>query len=204
MQSLKKSLIALSLAAALPFAAHAAEGVSYDYVEGGYVRTDIDVDDGVGNAETDGWSIGGSAAVADNFHLFGNYQDQQIEGLDWDLYQFNAGVGYNHEISPKADLVTRVGYLRTGLDTASGNVHMSGYNVEAGVRGAFTPNFEAYAMAGYEDPDRFSNISLARATHGFYGRVGAQVKFSPRWGLTGDVKFADGDTQLFLGPRLSF
>ncbi|HEY4556154.1 MAG TPA: Ax21 family protein, partial [Lysobacter sp.] len=72
----------------------------------------------------------------------------------------------------------------------------NGYSVEAGVRGALAPNFEGYALAGYEDGRRYDGD--------FYGRVGAQVKFSPMWGLSGDVKFSDGDTQLFIGPRITF
>ena len=38
---MKKSLLALTLLAALPFAASAAEGVSYNYVEGGYVASNL-------------------------------------------------------------------------------------------------------------------------------------------------------------------
>ena len=37
----------------------------------------------------------------------------------------------------------------------------------------------------------------------FYGRLGAQVKFNQTWGITGDVKFLEGDTQYFIGPRAS-
>lgn len=36
---IKNSLLALGLLAALPFAASAADGLSYNYVEGGYVNT---------------------------------------------------------------------------------------------------------------------------------------------------------------------
>jgi hypothetical protein len=64
------------------------------------------------------------------------------------------------------------------------------------VRSALAPNFEGYAMAGYEDAEKVDGD--------FYGRVGAQVKFNQSWGITGDVKFSDDDTQYFVGPRLSF
>ncbi|HAI45793.1 MAG TPA: Ax21 family protein, partial [Stenotrophomonas sp.] len=37
---MKTSLLALGLLAALPFAASATDGLSYNYVEGGYVNTD--------------------------------------------------------------------------------------------------------------------------------------------------------------------
>jgi Ax21 family sulfation-dependent quorum factor len=192
---MKRSLLALTLLAALPFAASAAEGVSYNYVEAGYIGTNTD------GGDADGWAINGSGAIAPNFHIFGGYSGQttddfvvgpaRFEGVDVD--QWRAGIGYNHEISPAADLVTRVAYESVDVD---GGGSSDGYSVEAGVRGALMPNFEGYALAGYEDGDEFDGD--------FYGRVGAQVKFNPTWGISGDVKFSDGDTQYFVGPRFTF
>ena len=37
-----------------------------------------------------------------------------------------------------------------------------------------------------------------------YGRIGAQLKLNQNWGVSGDVKFASGDTQVFIGPRFSW
>ncbi|RPE80237.1 Ax21 family protein [Vulcaniibacterium tengchongense] len=186
---MKRSLLALTLLAALPFAASAADGVSYTYVEGGYIATNPDE-----GADADGWTIGGSGAIAPNFHLFGSYSNQEIEHTSIDFDQWRLGVGYNHELNPNVDLLTRVAYEKFD---AGRNADFDGWSVEAGVRGAFSPNFEGYALAGYEDYD-----------HGidgdFYGRVGALVKFNPTWGISGEVKFADGDTQYFVGPRASF
>ena len=192
---MKRSLLALTLLAALPFAASAAEGISYTYVEGGYIATDTD------GGDADGFAINGSGAIAPNFHLFGGYSGQKtddfvvgptrFEGVDVD--QWRAGLGYNHEISPAADLVTRIAYEKAEVQ---GGGSVDGYSVEAGVRGALMPNLEGYALAGYEDGDEFDGD--------FYGRVGAQVKFNPTWGISGDVKFADGDTQVFIGPRITF
>src|SRR3970040_870832 len=111
---MKRSLIALTLLAALPFAASAADGISYTYVEGGYIATDTD------SGDADGFAINGSGAIAPNFHLFGGYSGQKTDdvtvgGLRFDgvdVDQWRAGIGYNHEISPRAHLVTRVAYDR--------------------------------------------------------------------------------------------
>lgn len=202
---MKRSLLALTLLAALPFAASAAEGVSYNYVEAGYAGTNVD-----GGLDADGWAINGSAAIAPNFHLFGGYTGQETDSFDTglgrvsgvDVDQWNLGVGYNHEINSQVDLLTRVAYLKAETDGVNvGGVDFSGsdadgWSVEAGVRGALTPNFEGYALAGYEDYER--------ADGEFYGKLGAQVKFNQTWGVNGEVKFVDGYTSYFVGPRISF
>lgn len=204
---MKRSLLAaLTLLAAAPLAASAAEGVSYNYIEAGYAATSPDGND----VDSDGWAINGAAAIAPNFHLFGGYSGQKtddfnvgparVDGIDVD--QWNFGVGYNHELNSQLDLLTRVGYQKIETDSFNvgdvnfGGSDRDGWNVEAGVRGAFTPNFEGYALAGYEDFERTDGE--------FYGRVGAQVKLNQTWGVNGEVKFVDGYTSYFIGPRMSF
>ncbi len=184
---MKKSLIALTLLVAAPFAASAADGISYNYVEGGYVATNTD------GPDADGLGVNGSVAIAPNFHLFGSYSNQEIDHSNVDFDQWRVGVGYNREISRSADLVTRVAYEK--FDAGRG-FDYDGWSAEVGVRGALTRNLEGYAMAGYEDGDSYDGE--------FYGRLGAQVKFAQNWGVSGDVKFVDGDTQWFVGPRFSW
>ena len=192
---MKTSLIALGLLAALPFAASAADGLSYNYVEGGYANTDAR------GGDADGWALKGSVAVHPNFHIFGDYSKQKTDDFTIGAIRYRGvkidqtrlGVGYNHEIAPAADLVTRVAYERAEDEFDNS---FNGYSVEAGVRGALTTNLEGYAMAGYEDGNDYDGE--------FYGRVGAQVKFNPMWGISGDVKLVDGDAEYFIGPRITF
>ena len=184
---MKRSMLALAMTALLPFAASAADGISYNYLQGGYVATTG------GTADADGWGVGGSAALSPNFHLFGNFANQDIDGTNVDFDQWRVGVGYNHQISQRMDLVTRVAYEK--FDAGSG-LKFDGYSVEAGVRGSMTPMLEGYALAGYEDGDSYDGD--------FYGKLGAQLKFNQRWGMVADVKFADGDQQWFIGPRLTW
>ena len=185
-------LTALTLLAALPAlalsaTASAADGVSYNYVEGGYAATNTDAGD------ADGVGINGSVAIHPNFHLFAGYSNQELDDTDFDFDQSRIGVGYNHQIAPAIDLVTRVAYEK--FDAGSG-LTFDGYSAEVGVRGAIAPSFEGYAFAGHED--------FEQADSEFYGRLGAQVKFNQTWGVNGEVKFVDGYTSYFVGPRMSF
>ena len=189
---MKRSLLALGLAVALPFAAaNAAEGISWNYVEGGYAATNSDLD-------ADGFGLNGSVAVHPNFHVFGGYMNQEIDGTSIDFDQWRLGVGYNHEISRNADLVTRIAYEK--FDAGRG-LDPDGYSIDVGLRGAMTPNFEGHAMVGYED---YGSDAYFDYDSDFYGRLGAVVKFTPNWGLSGDVKFVSGDTQWFVGPRFTW
>ena len=131
---MKKSLLALTLLAlpalTLSAAASAAEGLSYNYLEGGYVASNLQ-----DSPDADGWGIAGSAAIAPNFHLFGNYSTQELEVADIDIDNWRLGVGYNHELGARTDLLARVAYERFETDFQDFN----GYSVEVGVRGALTP-----------------------------------------------------------------
>ena len=167
---MKKSLLALTLLAAAPFAASAAEGVSYNYVEGGYAASKIS------GPDADGWAIGGSGAIAPNFHVFGNYNSQKIDNTSVDFDQWRVGGGYNRSISDRTDFVGQLAYEK--LDAGAG-IKAEGYSAEAGVRSMMTPNIEGYAMLGYQDGDDFDGDA--------YGRLGAAVKFNQNWGATAEV-----------------
>lgn len=192
---MKRILTFAALAAVLPLTAGAAEGLSYSYVEGGYSASKADIAPVNRDVDSDGWSIRGSAAFHPNFHLFGDYTRESIDRSPFDRDQWRLGVGYNHELSPRTDLLTRVAYQKIDFGR---NFDADGYSVEVGARSALLPALEGYALAGYEDLD--SGFDGA-----FYGRVGAQWKFSPGFGVAGDVKLRrGGDTQWFVGPRLSW
>ena len=195
---MKTSLIALALAAALPVAASAADTLSYNYVEGDYVKTDIS------GPDADGWALKGSVALHPNFHVFADYSTQEIDNVNVDFDQWRVGLGYNHELSQRVDLLTRVAYEKARTDgfnigsTRIPSISADGYSVEVGVNSALTNRLNGYALAGYED-------GSSDYDGDFYGRLGAQVKFNPSWGVAADVKIANGgDTQWTVGPRLTW
>ncbi|QIL19573.1 diffusible signal factor-reguated Ax21 faimly protein [Thermomonas sp. HDW16] len=187
---MKRSLIALALVAALPFAASAQDAgrPNYNFVQGSYVSTNTDA----GNA--DGWGLSGSVAVHPNVHLFAEYSNQKIDHTSVDFDQWRAGVGYNRAIGASTDFVGNVAYEK--IDAGAG-INADGYSVEAGVRSVLAPQFQGYAMLGYEDGDNYNGD--------VYGRLGGQFKINQNWGIGADVKVANGgDTQWTVGPRLTW
>ena len=190
---MKNSLIALALAAALPFTASAAENLSYNYAEADYAKTDVD------GIKADGWGVKGSYGFLPNFHAFGEYNRQEIDHTNLKVDQWKVGAGYNVEIAPSTDFVARVAYQK--FDRKHG-LDFNGYSTEVGVRTAFNPYVEGYVMAGYEDYTKKHGINPDGE---FYGRVGATAKFNQNWGLSGEVKLAKaGDREWFVGPRFTW
>ena len=191
---MKTSLIALALAAALPFAASAADNLSYNYVEGDYVKTDIS------GPDADGWALKGSWAFHPNFHVFGDFTQQEIDHSNARFDQWRIGAGYNRAIAPGTDLVARVAYQK--FDPHHSRLDLDGYNAEVGLRNAFGEHVEVYAFAGYQDYTRTHGVNPDGA---FYGRLGGQVKLNRNWGINGDLKMdRHGDKEWSVGPRFSW
>ena len=199
---MKIALLAVALCAALSSTvAVAADGISYNHVEAGYLKTDV-----AGDAS--GWAANGSWAFHPNFHAFAGYASQNVDDFRRaDFERWHLGVGYNREVSSSIDLVSRLSYHMVDFDNTPfafpppapapiAQKDANSFTIETGVRGAIGYRLEGEAMAGYGD--------LGVGNGEFYVRLGAQVKFSERWGIAGDVKLVSGDTQWFVGPRLSW
>ncbi|WP_101927183.1 porin family protein [Luteimonas rhizosphaerae] len=190
-----RTLTIAALTAALPVTASAAEGLSYNYVEGGYAASNSELALVGRDVDADGWALRGSAAFLPNFHAFGDYARESFDDSPVDRDQWRLGIGYNHEVTPRTDLLTRVAYQ--SVDFGQG-IDADGYAVEVGARSALLPALEGYALAGYEDYGSDFDSE-------FYGRLGAQWKFNANVGVAGDIKLIKGgDTQWFVGPRLTW
>ena len=128
-------LAALALLASAPFAASAADGLSYNYVQGGYNYANSAVN-------ADGWGVNGSVAVAPNFHVFGGYDALKAKDPVFtpggsykpELDQWKLGVGYNHSIAANTDFVGTLAYQKAEL--AFFQQHLSGTGETCAVSGA--------------------------------------------------------------------
>jgi Ax21 family sulfation-dependent quorum factor len=182
---MKRSLLALALLAALPLAHAQASELSYSYLEAGYLNIDPK-----GFSSQDGWGVRGSAAVSDNFHIFGGYDNfrVRVSNARFDIDFWRIGLGYNMAISDSSDLVARVAYEDFDGD--------DGWSVEVGLRGALAPNFEGFVGLGYADGSDFSGEA--------YLALQGQYKFNRNWGLVADAKLAEDGRVFFIGPRFSF
>ena len=193
---MKRSLMALALAAALPVSAQAAE-LSYNFIELDYASMNID---GAGSDfDPDGFGLKGSFELGEKFYGFGSYLrgSEEVSGVDFDIDQTQLGLGYRHGVSDSADFIAELSWINNSVDIEGfGDADANGGRLSAGFRGAMAENFEGYAKANYTDGGDFDGD--------FSGTLGAQVKFNPTWGVTGEAEFGSDANIYMLGLRASF
>jgi Ax21 family sulfation-dependent quorum factor len=203
-----RPLLALALLLPVAAAAQIPASPSYNYAEIGYTRFSTD-------PRIDGYTFNGSFALGDRFHLFGGFSDLDarrrlreedgvVDTIRPDVGLWNLGLGYQHSLSDTMDLVARAAYQRVRLSNVGplGGSDDS-WSAEVGVRSMFSPRIEGYAFAGWQGVG-FDGLDIDEWSGDFYGRLGGLWYFTPRWGLNLDLKFADGNRQWFVGPRLNF
>ncbi len=182
---MKRSLIALALAALLPLSAQADDKLSYTYIEGNYVNVDGDAD---------GYGVRGSVEFGEsNFYGFGSYRAVETDAFSIDIDYTDIGLGYAHSLSDNADLISEIAYVNADVD---GLGSADGYRASVGLRGSFSDNFEGLIKANFVDGSDVDGD--------FSGTLGAQYKFTQTWGLTGEVEFGDGGESYLVGLRASF
>jgi len=203
---MKKHFVAALALAVAPFAASAGD-LSYNYVDGAFARVNTEID-GSGDIDFDGFQLRGSADVGAGVNLFGGYSTVNNDdgGFDTDLNELQAGVGYHHALSDKADVLAELSWINSEIE--ADGIEGDGDDVRAsvGFRGAFSNNFEGLIKANYTDGDVYDGS--------FSVTLGAQVKFNQTWGLIGEAEFGNSidlgggleldTTKYLLGVRASF
>jgi hypothetical protein len=194
---MKRSLIALALAAALPLSAQAGE-LNYKYVEGGYINSHFDGESG------DGFNLAGSVSFNPNFYGTASYRRVENSDFGITLDETTVNLGYRHAMNDKADFIAEVGYVDVGADIDElGSDSANGYRVAVGIRGQMASNFEGDIKAYYTD---ISDADWGGSELGF--RVGAQYHINDTWGITASydtTKLFDESINTYgIGVRASF
>ena len=170
-----------------------AENVSYTYVRLGYVNTEIDA--GPINVDGDGLELDGSFGFANNAFAFGTYSDLDFDfGIDASLLEL--GGGYHHRITPKIDLVGRLGYVRSDINTSFGNADDDGLLLSGGVRSRITNSIEGRAALNIRTIDSGANDTELD--------LGGDYYVTDRITVGLGLRLGDDATTWFLGGRYSF
>ena len=146
-----RSFIAISILLLSSLAFAQQEGFSYSYLQASYSRADYD---GFGG-DADGFGVGASVAISEQFHLFAGYSGTDLDN-SVDADGWNAGVGFNTPISPNMDAVIRASYVSVEV----GPFDDDGFAVGAGVRVAASEAIELELGLSYVDTDSGNDTSV--------------------------------------------
>jgi hypothetical protein len=143
---MKRSLLALALAAALPFSAQADDKLSNTWIEGDYVNVDGDAD---------GFGVRGSFEFADSgFYGLGGWRSVEIDDTNIDVDNWEFGVGYAHDVSENLDLLSEVAYNQIDVD----GFDEDGYRVS--VQYKFTQTWGVVGEAEFGDGGESYTLGL--------------------------------------------
>lgn len=206
-----------------PVTVLAAEGLSYSYLQLGYVNLNIDEVGDSGSVLDDidnggGWAASGSFALSPNWFAFTQYSvtDSDVSFTDdqnlsftsnTDINRLDLGVGFHSALSNTTDLVFRGAY--TDIDTdgfhfgGSSDTSLDdlnddssdGYSVDAAIRSQFHERMEGSLGLRYTDLEQIDNLSLI-------GNV--MYEFSPTLGLNLSLEAGDDISNFLMGLRFNF
>ena len=183
-----KAMLALALFAALPLSAQAEDSkLSYNWLEADYLNLDHGAD---------GWGLRGQVGLGNSglYGLGGYSRIKADNGLGGNvtIKANELGLGYHHAVADKTDLIAEMAYQNADADVA----RIDGLRSSVGVRSSMSDKFEGFAKLNYYDLSDYSGDVT--------GTLGAQYKFNPTWGLTGEAEVGHGDQAYTVGVRASF
>jgi opacity protein-like surface antigen len=156
--------------------------------------TNFEVDyldlDGDGGVNGDGFQIGGSWELNDQFHLFGSWQDQSFDG-GFDGETLELGGGWSHEFSDTLDFVGTLSFLDAEIESFSDD----GLALGGGIRSRLGESFELDAGLKYVDFDSGSDTGI---------ELGGRYYFNDSMALGASLDSYDNADTLRLGFRWEF
>jgi hypothetical protein len=215
---IRKSLLLTPLLAAT---AHASD-FSYTQLDVGYLNGNAELPNGSlfgaidNDLDIEGFAIGGRFEVTNNFFVYGNYEDGEIEpdalagAFDIDIWRLEAGIGSYFEIADNADVYFSVGYKHSELD-AGFTQSVGNVDLLLGLRWAPASwiEFNAYVehSIGVHDDDFLEAVDVTSAGLNIY--VTACQYVQPFVGVSVELDSSDdnlvGDLTLYsAGLRFSF
>lgn len=185
-----RSIAAITL---LIFAVPAmAQDLSYNYIEGSFGK--VELDDSFVDVDGDGFGIGGSFEVADQFHIFANYNTTDFD-FDVDLDETRLGGGFHSSLSPNVDFVANLAWVRFDASGPGGSVDDDGFGASVGVRAMAGTNVELAGAIEYVDIGDGDDTSINGQ---------AWYNFTEQFAVGLSIGLGDDITRYGIGARVYF
>ena len=131
--------------------------ISYNFVELGYQKIDVD-DVGIGaDADGDGFGIGGAFEIGESWFVAASYSSAELDlpvgfGVSIDLDQMALGAGWHTAMSDNSDFYALLQYVQAELSVDGfGSADEDGIGATIGIRGMVTDKVEIGGSIGYVD-----------------------------------------------------
>lgn len=170
--------------------------LSYNFIELGYQKAELDDDLAGISFDGDGFGIGGSFEVGESWFVGVGYS---TIGFDFgiDLDQISVGGGYHAGLSDRTDFFATLSYLSVEVSASGlGSVDEDGYGVAIGVRSMLTDNVELNGSIGYSD--------LGNGADGTAFNAGALYSFTESFAIGFDIGIEEDVTLYGVGGRFYF
>ena len=187
----KHLALGAALALGLGTQAFAADGLSYNLIEGGYVRGEVDDIDLHG----DGFSIGGSLELGQSLFGFAGVNSVDYDNTNLSSSLFSAGLGSNWALSPDVDLVSGVSWERINVKASGVSVSDDGIGLNVGLRGRFD-QLELTGNVKYSD--------FGHGSNGFTLGASGRYYFTPAFAAGPDISHNDDGTNWGISFRYDF
>ena len=171
-----------------------ADSPSYNYAQVNWQT--IDIDDGILNADGDGFGVGGSVELGSNWHLVASYNDFGFDfGVDYK--ELVAGFGFHTDIASNMSFFAELAYVKAEVSqSVIGSFDESGAGARIGLRSNVTENIELEGGISYVD---YGDGADGTAVSG-----AAWYKFSDTFAVGLTAGFDEDATAYGVGARLYF
>lgn len=171
----------------------AADGLDYNYIEGGYVNTSFDRDSTFGiDVDGDGVALQGAFAITPKLHAYGEYTNQDFD-FDLHVQTFETGLGLNWSVAPNVDLIGRAGFARSEVRHFG---HDNGFALQAGVRAGLGARFELEGLVHYVDLDDSGDDTTFRGL--------GRYSFTDNFSVSAGAELDSDVTTWIVSARYSF
>jgi hypothetical protein len=196
---IKKALFSFATIAALSPTLALADQPSYNYVDAGYLRLDLDDI----SLDPTGYFVRGSIEAGENWFFKAGYgtADDSSSFVDVEADEYNVGVGYKKALGENSSFHIALDYINAEAEAKNNfggkaSADENGYGVTLGVRGMVSESFELNGGIGYADVGDEDGLGLG---------VGAVWYLTEGFGILAEAS-ADDDSnrQYMVGVRLSF
>lgn len=196
---IKKPLLCLAIIASLSPALAQADQPSYTFVDGGYLRLDLDDI----SLDPTGFFIRGSVELAENWFLQAGYlnADDSTGLIDVEIDQFNFGGGFKTAVGEDTSINVTLNYISAEAEASyqyggSFTEDEDGYGIGAGIRSMLSDSFELNAAIGYSDSGEADGVEFGvGAVWYVFDNIGILVEAASD---------DDSNRQYMIGGRVRF